>query len=311
LRVSRLGIAALVSAAIPFSGGAARTLDVGAGKPYATPSAAAAAAGPGDTIMIAPGQYYDCAILSHDHMTIEGTGDPASIVLTDKTCQGKALLIVTGRDVTIRNLTLARARVNDGNGAGIRAEGAGTLTVDHTLFINNQDGILTDDNPAMTVVVRNSQFIKNGMCNGFCSHGVYTGRIAELDVEKSIFRQTREGHDIKSRARRTVVTGCDIEDGPDGTASYLIEAPNGGSLIVRNNTMEKGPKSGNHSAAISIGAEGVDQPTPEITIEGNHFTNDGDYHTNFVVNVTATEALLKGNTLKGAVGPLSGDGANQ
>jgi hypothetical protein len=261
--------------------------------------------------MIAPGQYYDCAILSHDHMTIEGIGDPASIVLTDKTCQGKALLIVTGRDVTIRNLTLARARVNDGNGAGIRAEGAGTLTVDHTLFINNQDGILTDDNPAMTLVVRNSQFIRNGMCNGFCSHGVYAGRIAELDVEKSIFRQTREGHDIKSRARRTVVTGCDIEDGPDGTASYLIEAPNGGTVIVRDNTMEKGPKSGNHSAAISIGAEGVDQPTAEITIEGNHFTNDGDYHTNFVVNVTATEALLKGNTLKGAVGPLSGDGASQ
>jgi hypothetical protein len=304
-------MAALISAAMPFFAAAARTLDVGAGKPYAKPSAAVAASGPGDRIIVAPGQYYDCAVISRDHITIEGAGDAASVVLTDTTCQGKALLVITGGDVTIRNLTLARARVNDGNGAGIRAEGGGTLTVDHVRFLNNQDGILTDDNAAMILVVRNSQFIKNGMCNGYCSHGIYTGRIAELDVENTIFRETRDGHDIKSRARRTVVTGCDIVDGPDGTASYLIEAPNGGDIIVRNNTMEKGPKSGNHSAAISIGAEGVDQPTPEITIEGNHFANDGDYHTAFVKNVTATEAHLRANSFTGAVEPLNGDGSSQ
>jgi len=306
-----LVVAALLSAAIPFCAAGAKTLNAGPGKPYANPSAAVAAAGPGDTIIVAPGQYFDCAVLSQDHLTIEGKGDPAGVVLTDKTCQGKALLIATGRDITIRNLTLTRARVNDGNGTGIRAEGAGTLTVDHVVFINNQGGILTNDNPDMTLVVRNSQFIKDGMCNGFCSHGIYAGHIAELDVENSIFRQTREGHDVKSRARRTVVTGCDMEDGPDGTASYLIEAPNGGSVLVRGNTMEKGPKSGNHTAAISIGVEGVDQPTQEITIEGNHFTNDGDYTTAFVNNVTATEAKLTGNTLSGSVVPLRGDGSSQ
>ena len=283
---------------------------MGSGKTYAKPSEAVAAAGPGDRILISPGQYFDCAVLSADRLTFEGVGDGRSVVLTDKTCQGKALLVVTGADVTVANMTLTRARVPDGNGAGIRAEGR-KLTVDGVHFINNQDGILTAAGPDMTVLVRNSEFVKNGTCQAACSHGIYAGRIALLQVQHSVFRETHEGHDIKSRAARTEVIDCDISDGPDGTASYLIEAPNGGALVVRGTTLEKGPNAGNHTAAIAIGMEGVEQPTPEITIEGNHFVNDGDYHTAFVNNVTATEAVLRHNTLKGAVDALKGDGSSR
>jgi hypothetical protein len=288
----------------------AATLDAGAGKTYATPSAAIAAASSGDTVRIFPGQYFDCATVMASPLTIEGVGDPAGVALTDKTCQGKALLIAHGADLTVRNLTLTRARVPDGNGAGIRAEGH-RLTVDGVRFVNNQNGILTDAEPDMVVTVRNSQFTKNGVCQGFCAHGIYAGKIASLTVQNSIFRETRQGHDIKSRAARTEVTGCDIQDGPTGTASYLVEIPNGGAVIVRNNTLEKGPNSGNHTAAISIGAEGVDQPTPEITVEDNRLANDGDYHTFLVNNMTATEATLRRNKLSGSADPLMGDGSSQ
>ena len=295
---------------MPLLAAQARTLEVGAGHSFATPSAAAASARAGDTILVYPGQYFDCAVLSADKLTIEGAGDPASVVLTDKTCQGKALLVVTGNDISVSNLTLTRARVPDGNGAGIRAEG-GKLTVDGVRFVNNQDGILTDANPQMALIVRNSQFTKNGICEAYCSHAIYAGKIGLLQVQHSTFRQTRDGHDVKSRAARTEVTGCDMADGPDGTSSYLIEAPNGGALVVRGNTMEKGPRSGNHTAAIAIGLEGVDQATPEITVEGNHFTNDGDYRTAFVDNVTATEATLSNNVLHGPVDALHGDGSSR
>ncbi len=305
-----LWVAALLGMATSSFAASARSLEVGAGKAYAMPSAAAAAAGPGDHIDIYPGQYFDCATLAAPRLVVEGVGDPAAVVLTDKTCGGKALLVVDGDDITIRNLTLTRARVPDGNGAGIRAEG-GNLTVDGVHFINNQDGILTNANPAMVLTVRHSQFTKNGVCLEACSHAIYAGKIASLVVQDSVFRDTRQGHDIKSRALRTEVTGCDIQDGPDGTASYLIEAPNGGAVIVRDNTLEKGPMSGNHTAAISIGAEGVDQPTPEITVVHNHMTNDGNYRTALVNNMTATEAKLSGNTLSGAVEPLRGDGSSQ
>ncbi len=303
-------VATLACVAISSFGAAAKTLEVGAGRAFAMPSAAAAAAGPGDHIVIYPGQYFDCATLAANNLTVEGAGDPATVVLTDKTCGGKALLIVDGDDITIRNLTLTRARVPDGNGAGIRAEG-GSLTVDGVHFVNNQDGILTNANPAMVLTVRHSQFTKNGACLEACAHAIYAGKIASLIVQDSVFRDTRQGHDIKSRAARTEVTGCDIQDGQTGTASYLIEAPNGGAVIVRGNTLEKGPLSGNHNAAISIGAEGVDQATPEITVEHNHLTNDGNYRTALVYNGSATEATLRGNKLTGSIDPLKGDGSSQ
>ena len=291
-----------------MTGASAKTLEAGAGKPYSQPSAAIAAASAGDTVEIWPGQYFDCASVSTRNLTIEGHGDPASVVLTDKACAGKALLVIDAPNVTVRNLTLTRARVPDGNGAGIRMEG-GDLTVDGVRFINHQDGILTASDPSWKLIVRNSDFERNGGCQGACAHGVYAGVIGLLRVENTRFFATKEAHHIKSRAARTEVINCNIQDGPDGTASYLVEAPNGGSLIVRGSTLEKGPQAQNHTAAIIIGDEGVTQPTPEITIENNTFTNDmPDHRTAFVSNDTATEAVLRGNRLHGAVDPLVGDG---
>jgi hypothetical protein len=228
--------------------------------------------------------------------------------MTDKACGGKALLVIAGNGVTVRNLTLTRARVPDGNGAGIRAE-APDLTIDRVRFVNNQNGILSGASGG-TVTVTNSLFDRNGNCSnsGGCAHGLYIGGAMLLHVENSTFTGTKQGHHIKSRALRTEVIGSTISDGEEGTASYLIEAPNGGSLIVRGNKMQKGPEAENHSSAIMIGSEGVTQPTREITIENNTFRNDGSWQTAFVNNLTATEAMLKGNTLSGRVTPLSGDG---
>jgi hypothetical protein len=73
--------------------------------------------------------------------------------------------------------------------------------------------------------------------------------------------------------------------------------------------MEKGANTSNHGTAISIGAEGVTHRTAELTISGNKFTNDQDRETVFVRNMTATEAVLTGNTFKGKVVPLVGDGS--
>jgi hypothetical protein len=286
----------------------AATLEVGAGKTYPAPSAAIAAARPGDHVVIAPGEYFDCAVVSTGNLVIEGSDPSGSAVLTDKTCLGKAILVTTGSNIVVRNLTLTRARVPDGNGAGIRAEGE-SLVVENVHFINNQNGILGTATPTATIVVRNSEFIRNGACEGACAHGIYAGLIGLLHVETSKFFETRRAHHIKSRAKRTEVIGCDIADGEKGTASYLIEIPVGGALLVRGNKLEKGPQAENHGAAIIIGAEGVSQPTREITVTDNSFRNDGGYATAFVRNLTATEAVLKGNKISGQVQPLVGDGS--
>jgi hypothetical protein len=308
MTVAKTSLAMLVLAGIVTSSpGGSATLEVGPSKTYTTPSAAAAVAKNGDQIKIEPGQYFDCAVWNADNLVIEGTGP--GVVITDKTCMGKGLFVIEGNNTTVRNLTLTRARVPDMNGAGIRLD-KGNLTVDTVKFIDNQNGIMGGV-PGTTVTIRNSDFDRNGTCAEACAHGIYIGNVESMRVENSRFSNTRQAHSIKSRAKRTEVIGCTIADGPDGTSSYLIEAPNGGALIVRDNTLEKGPKSENHMAAISIGVEGVTNPTPEITVTNNNFRNDGNYQTALVVNVTATPATLKGNKLAGSVTALKGDGTVQ
>jgi hypothetical protein len=286
----------------------AKVLEAGAGKTYKLPSQAIAAAGNGDTVQIAPGEYFDCAIVQASKLTIEGTGPGGTAVLTDKACAGKALLIIAGNDVTVRNLTLQRARVPDNNGAGIRAEGV-NLTIEKVKFVNNQNGVLAGDKAGSKIIIRDSEFLRNGGCEGACAHGIYVGHIALLHIEHTTFAETKRAHHIKSRALRTEVIGCDIHDGPTGTASYLVEAPNGGAVVVRDSTLEKGPMAENHTAAIMVGSEGVDQPTPEILVENNTFRNDGDYSTFLLVNRTATEAVVQGNKISGAAKALLGDGS--
>ena len=213
----------------------ARVLEVGDGKDYKWPSLAATAARDGDTVRIYPGEYFDCATWEADKLVVEGVGDADKVVISDKSCGGKALFITAGADVTIRNLTLTRARVPDANGAGIRGEGE-KLLVEGVRFINDQNGILSGYEGS-TIIVRNSVFERNGTCEKACSHAIYVGNSKLLRVEGSRFSDTRQGHHIKSRALRTEIVGNTITDGPNGPASYLLDIPNVGSAVITGYTM--------------------------------------------------------------------------
>ncbi|HTV89598.1 MAG TPA: hypothetical protein VME41_11335 [Stellaceae bacterium] len=302
-------LAAVLAAMCLAANATAATLKVGPHERYSTISAAAGAAQDGDIVEIDPGRYVDCAVWTAGNLTIEGAGP--GVVIADKSCAGKGLMVIDGDGTTIRNLTLEHARVPDKNGAGIRLE-KGSLTVDGVTFIENEMGILGGF-PGATVTVRDSLFIDNDKggfrCKTWCDHAVYIGDADLLRVVRSRFFGTREGHSIKSRAVRTEVAGCTIEDGPNGTSSYLIDIPNGGAVVVRGNTMEKGPNSSNPADAIAIGEEGVTHPTPQIVVAGNIFRNDNDHETVFVWNRTRTPAVLSGNRLSGPVIAVRGAGS--
>jgi hypothetical protein len=288
-------VAWLVLAMILLQSGtaAAAILLVGPERAIKTPSEAAAVARDGDTVEIAAGDYFDCAVWHQDNLTIEGEGE--GVVVTDKTCEGKALFVIAGHDVTVRNITFTRARVPDGNGAGIRAEGVG-LTVEHCRFIDNENGILAGASPDSRIAIIESEFARNGKCAERCAHGIYINPIAALYVERSTFSGTRAGHHIKSEALRTELIGNSIRDGADGTSSYLVELPIGGALVMEDNVLEKGPKTGNRRAAVMIGSDGEAQATAELLFSHNIFIND----TAFVVNWTGTMAAMSGNVMQGA-----------
>lgn len=282
-----------------------RVLDVGPSQRLKLPSQAAAVAMTGDTIRIAPGEYTDCAVWRASRLTIEGIGPGA--VLADRSCAGKGIFVVQGSDITIRNLTFARAAVPDRNGAGIRVEGR-NLTVEHSRFIDNENGILAGSIGSSTIRITDSEFRGNGKCEPQCAHGIYVNAIDLLDIERSRFANQHVGHHIKSRASRTVLIDNDVADGPEGDSSYLVDISNGGDLLMQGNRLEKGPKSSNVTTAVAIGAEGVTHPTHELIIRDNAFTSDLPEPTVFVRNRTTTPALLSDNRIQGRVMPLAGPG---
>jgi hypothetical protein len=304
IRLAPLCIALICAGAVSIA--SARTLTVGADRELKLPSAAAAIANDGDTVVIDPGEYFDCSVWRADELSIEGSGE--SVVITDKPCQGKALFITSGNNITIRNLTFARARVPDGNGAGIRAEGI-NLRVEHSRFVNDESGILANPAPSGTVTIVDSEFIGNGRCVGArCSHALAVGEIALLRVENCKFRDTKAGHHISSRALRSELIGDEIVDGAEGTSSYLVDIPGGGALTIMDSVLEKGPKSSNPATAIMLGDEAAMRPLGAFSFSRNRFSNDTGASTVFIRNWTRADVKLADNTLGDRTIAVSSDG---
>jgi hypothetical protein len=285
--------------------GGGNVLEVGPSHRLKLPSQAAAAASSGDIVRIDAGEYNDCAVWRTNRLAIEATGEGA--VLADKSCAGKGIFVIDGNDITVRNITFTRAAVPDQNGAGIRAEGR-NLTVEHSKFIDNENGILANSVPGSTIRILDSEFRGNGKCVPSCAHGIYINAVDRLDIEHSRFFDQHVGHHIKSRARSTVLIDNDIADGPNGNSSYLVDIPNGGDLLMQGNRLQKGKMAENTGTAVPIGEEGVSNPTHELTIRDNDFTSDLPGTTVFVRNRTDTPATLSGNHLHGLVTPLVGPG---
>jgi hypothetical protein len=285
----------------------AEVLRVGPGRQIASIAEAARRARDGDSVLIAPGRYAECAVWRAARLLIAADG-PGEVEITGAVCQGKALFVVAGADVTIEGLTFREAANDVGNGAGIRAEGT-ALTVRRSRFVGNQNGILTAANiPGGTLTIEDSAFIGNGALVQECAHGLYAGRLALVSIRRSLFEDTRVCHHVKSRALSTEIRDSRIIDGPRGRSSYLVDIPNGGGLVLTGNELRKGPETGNRSAAVVIGAEGASNPAAPIEVTGNRMTNLMGQMTVFVRNRTTTPAVLAGNTLTGPLVPLEGSG---
>ena len=230
-----------------------RRLNVGPGKTFAVPSAAAAVARDGDVIVISAGDYFgDVAAWPQNELTLCGAGGRARLFAAGHHAQGKGLWVVQGTNVVIEAIEFHGAAVPDQNGAGIRAEGRG-LTVRDSGFFDNENGILGPTDGDLTI--ENSEFARNGRGDGR-THNVYVGPARRLSVRNSYFHEARIGHNLKSRAAETWVENSYFMDGPNGTASYQIETPNGGRVTLLGNLVQKGPMADN-STLISYGAEGL------------------------------------------------------
>ncbi len=278
---------------------------VGPDRELRFPSQAARLVRDGDVVLIDAGVYQDCAVWRANRLILRGVNGIAHV--KDVSCEGKGIWVIYGHAVKVENMRFSGSRVANRNGAGIRFHG-GLLVVRNSYFYNNQMGILTHNKRRSSLVVERSTFQQNGDCSSFCGHGVYAGSISRLRIVGSTFRFHKFGHHIKSRAQLTEIIGNRILDGPIGTASFSIDIPNGGTALIRNNVLEKGARSNNGMAMISIGEEGVKNPSRGSVIANNFFKNGYRQKTRFVWNRSRQPLKMIGNRFTGKGVKLVGGG---
>ena len=255
--------------------GQAKTWLVGPGFQLKNPSAAIKHAKSGDTIKIMAGVYKnDYAIINQNNLILEGVNGFAHLKSSGPVPGGKAIWVTNGENIIIRNIEFSGAKVPDKNGAGIRLQ-RGSLTLDNCYIHDNQMGILSSGMSTARLVIKNSEFNHNILTppqTDNPAHNIYVGMIAEFIMENSISRGAQYGHAVKSRARKTIIINNRIFDEGDISASYLIDTPNGGEVIIENNYLYKNKNSRNN-ALISYGAEGMKYENNALTIKYNTAIN--------------------------------------
>lgn len=279
----------------------AEVVGVGPGEKYETLSSVASSLNDGDVVEIVPGVYRDCAILRANDLIIRPKGWAElhkRVRFQDVACAEQAIFLVYGNNIWIEGIEFANARVKWGNGAGVKFQGT-HLFLQNAYFLNNEMGVLTGPNPDSKVFIDRSRFELNGKEAPRWGHGVYVGRMGSLIVSNSTFIKQKTGHHIKSRALYTEIISNNISDGSDGTASYSIDIPNGGTVRIENNQMQKGPLSDNHTTAICIACEGETNRAKNIILRNNKFINQSRQKVVFLRNLTAIKAQLDNNEFIG------------
>ena len=295
LPASALLIPALL--AVPFLAVApadARTLGAGPGQEFERPSQAIAEAQAGDVVLIEPGTYYDCATWVADAVTVAGRAP--GVVLSDTTCGSKAILVIRGNDATVRDLTLARARVPDGNGngAGIRLEGQ-SLLLERVQFVNNEVGVLSGIGGPGSIRVVECRFEGGGVAGDRPSAALSVGEVALLHVERSVFTGVK-GSGVGSAALETELRGNQI------ATSRLAVSAAGGSLLLEDNVLELPP--GNEARQAAVLANG----STSVVMRRNRLLNETGRPATLLLDWTTGAPALEDNVVAASDREVASDG---
>lgn len=255
------------AAAVPALAHAGPTLRVGPQQPIKTLAAAAKEAKDGMLIEVEAGTYTgDVAAWPQNELTLRAVGGRVRVVAAGAQVQGKGLFVTTGKRQRIEGFDFVGARVPDRNGAGIRVE-AGSLKLLDCGFEDNENGILTSNDPELELDLENCDFGRIAPGEGL-THNCYVGHIKRLSVMGCYFHHGLKGHLLKSRAATSHVLYNRVTDEIGGRASYELDFPNGGLVVVMGNLISQSSTTEN-AHLISYGEEGVDAGSPGLFVVNN------------------------------------------
>ena len=297
-------VAAVAVAAIPFAAVLAQNggpfTVVETGRSYAQLQQAVDAIGAGEgTIAVAPGTHRQCAVQKAGSIRYLAQ-TPGTAIFDGVTCEGKAALVLKGRNAEVSGLVFRGMAVRDFNGAGIRLE-KGDLTVAQSWFADSQQGILTANNPNGRIVIDKSTFSGLGTCEGpgGCAHSIYIGDYGHLRVTRSRFEKGAGGHYLKARAARVDVASSSFDDSQGRSTNYMIDLPAGSVGQITNNWFVQGRSKENYSAFIAVGAEKRLHSSAGLQIAGNdaRFVPNVSRKSTFVANWSGDTLQIADNVL--------------
>jgi hypothetical protein len=275
------------------------------GQTYWRLSDAVNAIGEGDgTIMIAPGQYRQCAIQRAGRIAYKARV-AGSVIFDSVACDGKAGLVLSGKAAAIEGIIFQNYKVADRNGSGIRLQ-SGDLEVVNATFRNSEQGILTHDDPSATINIDRTTFSGLGGCpDGMCSHSIYIGNYGRLIVTRSRFERGTGGHYVKSRAARADISDSSFDDTRGFETNYMIDLPAGSVGAITRNEFVQGKNKENYSALIAVGAETINHPSAGLVVSSNRaaIAPGVSRNTTFVADWTHEPIRLSSNQLGQGIKP--------
>ncbi|MGB7374270.1 right-handed parallel beta-helix repeat-containing protein [Pontixanthobacter sp.] len=297
--IAAIAVAAIPAAAVLAQSPANFTV-VETGRGFSSLQDAVNAIGNGSgTIAIAAGTHSQCAVQSGGSVSYMAS-QPGTAIFEGVTCEGKAALVLRGREANISGLVFRKMAVPDFNGAGIRLE-KGNLTVAQSWFLDSQQGILSGNDSSGRIVIDKSTFSGLGTCEGAggCAHSLYIGDYGHLRVTRSRFEKGRGGHYVKARAARVDVASSSFDDSAGSSTNYMIDLPAGAVGQLTNNWFVQGQSKENYSAFIAVGAEQQLHNSDGLVIAGNdaRLAPNVRRNTIFVADWSGAQLRLADNTL--------------
>lgn len=249
------------------------------------------------TILIAPGNYRQCAVQKSGIIAFRAAV-PGQSIFDTKICEGKAALVLRGTAARVDGIVFQNMRGPDANGAGIRVE-KGNLTVTRSIFRTSEQGILTADDRTGDISISQSSFSGLG-------HSVYIGGYGALSVAKSRFERGNGGHYLKSRALRVRITDNAFDDSRGRETNYMIDLSNGASGSIARNIFVQGASKENYSAFITVAPAGRMQSSAGLSINANEasIAQGVDRETVFVADWSGDRLALGGNRLGRGLKPF-------
>jgi hypothetical protein len=283
---------------------------IGPTRDYKTAASAQTAIQDGYVIEIDEGTYSDVTYWAQNNITIRGNGR-VIYDLTDTYIQNKkGIWVIQGNNVTVENIEFTGAAVGDRNGAGIRYEGNGKLTIKNCYFHHNEDGLLTGNNGSEDITIIGSEFHDHGKSNGGFSHNIYIGKGAKFTMINSYSHDAYEGHDVKSRADENYILYNRIVDHNDWNAdkasSYLLDLPEGGLSFVIGNEFHQSTKASN-PASFSYAKENTNGPIQKLYVINNTFVNSKANNSSFINLGGNPEINIQNNIINNYTAFINGD----